>query len=444
MYTLSRFGVRVPLNSLSDEEKKTIVSDLIITPIPSEYEFNSIKYKVYSESKNNLYLPRNYREKYHPLVLPSYDSISVRFEGTLKESTKQVSASSTILKELRERTGTILSLPTGYGKTTVALYVASHMAMKTLIIVHKEFLLNQWIEKIQQFLPTARIGKIQGDVIDVNNKDIVIGMLQSLSSKDYPAETFEGFGLTIIDETHHICTRTFSRVFSKFNTAYVLGLSATLERKDGLTYVIHYFLGQVGYFAERKNQTKVTVKTVRITHQDPFPMNNFGKPNMSEAITMLTEMKHRNDTLLSVVLDVNRKRKILILTDRRNHCSWLCDTLCAGGLDAGIYMGGMKVDELKKNESKSIIVGTYSLAHEGLDIPSLDCILLATPKSNVIQAVGRILRETHGKQFDPLVIDLIDLWGPFNHQYKKRKAYYVDAGFTLDSEAKIQFQFQTE
>ena len=145
-------------------------------------------------------------------------------------------------------------------------------------------------------------------------------------------------------------------------------------------------------------------------------------------------MKTRNELILSLVKEMDSKRKLLILTDRRDHCFLLSDmfTEVYGADWVGLYMGGMKHDELKSSENKSIIIGTYSLAHEGLDIPSLDSILLATPKSNIIQAVGRILRETTGKMFDPYVIDIVDLWGPFAHQFKKRKLYYKETGFTIN------------
>ena len=442
---LTRFGVKIPLSSVAPDEHRAMTTELTISPLPSDYDFRTVKYKIFSLSKNSIFVPRFYQPSRRTLTLPSFESISVEFVGSLRESTCQVTASDRVISELRTKTGCVLSLPTGYGKTTVALHVLAKMAIKTLIIVHKEFLMNQWIEKIKQFLPSARIGKIQGDVVDVVDKDVVVGMLQSLSGRAYPESTFSSFGLTIIDETHHICTRTFSRIFGRFNTAYVLGLSATLERKDGLTHVIHYFLGDVGFFAERKNQKNVSVKSLKLTHHEPFPVNTCDKANMSEAITMLTTMDRRNELILTTVNEIEAGRKMLILSDRRDHCTWLQNALQQRGLDTGLYMGGMKLEQLKESETKSIIVGTYSLAHEGLDIPALDCIFLATPKSNIIQAVGRILRETQGKQYDPLVIDIVDLWGPFNNQYKKRKAYYTATGFTfLDAQASVQPVFQTE
>jgi superfamily II DNA or RNA helicase len=104
-----------------------------------------------------------------------------------------------------------------------------------------------------------------------------------------------------------------------------------------------------------------------------------------------------------------------------------------GETSSGLFIGGMKPDEYRTNETRQIIVGTYSLAHEGLDIPALDTIILATPKSNIVQAVGRILRETTGKQHHPLVIDVVDRWGPIQYQYRKRERYYTETGFTFDS-----------
>ena len=428
---LTRHGVQIPINSLTIDERNKVKSDLTVSPLHTEYILKPVSYKIYSESKNNLYVPRFYKS-FHKLVsLPPFAKIDVKFAGNLKESTCQISASKAVLDKLASDTGCLLSLPTGYGKTTVALHVISALGMKTLIVVHKEFLMNQWVDKIQQFLPNARVGKIQGSVMDVENKDVVVGMLQSLSSREYPGHVFADFGLTVIDETHHICARTFSRIFTKFNTAYVLGLSATLERKDGLTHVIHHFLGDVAFFTERKNQTKVVVKTVKIAHDIPFPTNALGKVNMSEAVTMLTSMTGRNTMLLSVLEEMDPGRKILVLSDRREHCKWLCDYLEKNNKNAGLYIGGMKAEELYQSEQKTIIIGTYALAHEGLDIPTLDCVVLATPKSNINQAVGRILRETPGKRFDPLIVDLMDIWGPFISQYQQRKRYYVETGFTL-------------
>lgn len=115
--------------------------------------------------------------------------------------------------------------------------------------------MNQWIERIHQFLPDATIGKIQGQVIDVENKDIVLCMIQSLVSKEYPSHLFESFGFTIIDEVHHISSQTFSNSLFKVVTKYMLGLSATMERKDGTTKIFKMFLGDVVHKVDVKTNT---------------------------------------------------------------------------------------------------------------------------------------------------------------------------------------------
>ena len=124
------------------------------------------------------------------------------------------------MKAAHEKGGGLLEIHTGAGKTVMGLNIISQLKKKTLIIVHKEFLLRQWIERIEQFLPNAKVGKIQGEVIDIENKDIVIGMLQSLSMKDYPKSIFDSFGLSVYDECHHIGAEVFSRVLFKVVTKY--------------------------------------------------------------------------------------------------------------------------------------------------------------------------------------------------------------------------------
>jgi superfamily II DNA or RNA helicase len=371
----------------------------------------------------------------------------MEFVGRLKQSTHQVEASDTVFSKLVDETNAtqrqyngnaihcgILSLPTGYGKTTVALHIMCRFRIKTLIIVHKEFLMNQWMERITQFVPAARIGYIQGPKVDIENKDVVIGMLQSLSSKDYDRALFREFGLTIVDETHHICTRMFSKFLLRYNTKYLLGLSATLERKDGLTNVIHWLMGPVLYQTHRsKNHDVVVTKYVYECEEynQEFPLNRNGKVNIPMAINKLTESHHRNQFIMELVRHcIIQKRKVLVLTDRRQHCFDILD-LCKHISIGGLYIGGMKAEELAESETKELIVGTFTLAHEGLDIPALDTLILATPKSDIVQAVGRILRETPGKVNYPLVMDMVDHWGPFKGQYYKRQKYYKSAGFTI-------------
>ena len=180
---------------------------------------------------------------------------------------------------------------------------------------------------------------------------------------------------------------------------YTLGLTATPNRADGLTEVLFWFLGPIFFAIERENQGQVIVH--RVDYKDESfqlapPTTRMGKISLAEMITILTENHLRNKMIVNMVMKI-KNRNILILTDRRNHCTLLQEMLQNKGKDVGLYMGGMKQKDLKQSEKASIIIGTFSQAHEGLDIPKLDTLILATPKSNIKQAVGRILRETPGK-----------------------------------------------
>ena len=321
--------------------------------------------------------------------------------------------------------------------TVIALNIISKLQTKTLVVVHKGFLLNQWVERIEQFLPGARVGKIQGQVIDIDNKDIVIGMIQSLSMKEYPQDMFSSFGLTIVDECHHISSEVFSRTLQKIVTRCMLGLSATMERKDGLTPVFKMFLGDIVYSEKREEEDPVVVKGIEYIAKDDDEFNETkydyrGNPAFSTMITKLCSYSHRTEFILSVLkkeLEIKPDQQIMILAHNRNLLTYLYQAIETRGIaTVGYYVGGMKEAELKKSETKKVIVATYSMAAEGLDIKTLSTLILATPKTDVVQAVGRILRVKHER---PLIVDIVDSHDMFKKQWYKRRSFYLKCKYRV-------------
>ena len=316
------------------------------------------------------------------------------------------------------------------GKTVIALNIISRVGKKALIIVHKGFLLNQWVERIEQYLPTARVGRLQGQTIDIEEKDIVIGMLQSLSMKDYPADLFKSFGITIVDEVHHISSEVFSRSLLKIVTRYTLGLSATMNRKDGLTKVFKMYLGDILFKTLTKRDDKVIVKAIEYkTNDEEFnelETDFRGNPKFSTMITKLCKFNHRSEYIINIIkkeLDENPEQQMIILAHNKSLLTYLHDAIEHRNIaSVGYYVGGMKEEALKKSETKKVIIATYAMASEGLDIPTLTTLLFATPKTDITQSVGRILRTKHT---NPLVIDIIDQHEIFKLQWSKRKAYYI-------------------
>lgn len=314
--------------------------------------------------------------------------------------------------------------------TVMGIKLITLIKKKTLIIVHKGFLSDQWIERIKQFCPDAKIGLIQGQIIDIENKDIVIGMLQSLSMKEYPQDIFKSFGFVILDEVHHISSETFSRAMQKIVTKHSLGLSATMNRKDGLSFVFKMFLGDVVHKEKRDDGTQVLVKAIKYNNPDPeyneVEYDFRGNVKFSTMISKVGEYNNRSEFILSVMkneLEINPNQQILFLAHRKSLLTYMFKAIEHRNIaSVGFYIGGMKERDLKESENKTIILATFQMAEEGLDIKTLSSLVLATPKTDIVQAVGRILRIKHGA---PLIIDIVDSHEIFEKQFNKRRAFYI-------------------
>ena len=239
---LGNKGYTILKSELSIKHQLALKEMLMVKPfVPGSPVQVQKTYPVYRESDKKIYIPRYFGENLfgqpNEIKITEGTDINLVFQGALRDY--QIPVINKFISYVKNKNtlGGLLELPCAWGKTSASLYICSQLKKKTLVIVHKEFLMNQWIERIHQFLPSAKIGKIQGQVIDIEDKDIVLCMLQSLVLKEYPVTMFDSFGFTIIDEVHHISSETFSNALFKVVTKYMLGLSATMNRKDGTTKV---------------------------------------------------------------------------------------------------------------------------------------------------------------------------------------------------------------
>jgi superfamily II DNA or RNA helicase len=325
--------------------------------------------------------------------------------------------------------------------TALSLYIISKLKKKTLVIVHKDFLLKQWRERIEQFLPDARVGLIKAKVINIEGKDIVVGSLQSLAMKEYDKGTFDEFGLVICDEVHNFAAEVFSRALFKTNFKYSLGLSATMTRKDGLSKVFKWHLGDIVFKTRQKRVDEVNVICYEYFVEDKkYSKEELifnGKLNMARMINNICEYEPRINKIVNIIKNIKKNEKnrnILLLSDRRNHLKEIKEKLDAKSIgNPGYYVGGMKDDELKKSEEEcDILLGTFSMASEGMDIPKLDTIILSSPKSDIVQSVGRILRKKpEDRIYVPLIIDINDMFSMFINQSKKREKYYNKCKYNI-------------
>ena len=425
-------GYSIFKNSITVKEQQLIREELNIKPYVPKTSMNQASpFPVYRESQQKLYVPRLYGEKMYGIAneikISEGEDITLDFKGDLRPF--QIPIVNKYVEHAKKSGCGLLEVPCGFGKTVMALKIISLLKKKTLVIVHKEFLLEQWVERIQEFLPGAQIGRIQGQIIDTEDKDIVIGMLQSLSMKTYPTSLFQEFGLTIVDETHHIAAEVFSNALFQIVTPYMLGLSATMTRKDGLTRVFKLFLGEVVYKLKREETDNLLVKGIEYNNTDEdfshVVLNPRGQTHYAIMIKKLCEFNPRTEFILKVLKDMlsdEKNKQIMILAHNKNLLTYLYKAIEHRNMaSVGYYIGGMKQADLKLSETKKVIIATYAMAEEALDIKTLSTLLMATPKTDVTQAVGRILRVKHEL---PLVVDIIDQHPTFQNQWKKRITFY--------------------
>jgi len=422
-----------------------IKKELLVQPFQcGDYGEPDEPFPVFSENTQKIYIPKYYGlEKFgqpDEIKLDPGENIDLVFNGTLRAHqqepiSKCMEAFGT---HLTGRGGGILSLPCGEGKTACACYLISQLKKKTFVLVHKEFLLNQWVERISDFLPNSRIGKIQGDVIDIENKDIVIGMIQSISMKQYPLDLFDSFGFVILDESHRCPSRVFSKALAKINCTYMLGLSATPNRKDGLTKVLKWFIGDIIF--QRVGKSALNSELIRYVYccKDEVYSKEltgcYGKINSAGMINNIASFMPRTNFIVEKIVECIRdmNRQVLILSDRKDQLRDIERAMAEKGIEIGYYIGGMKQSALELSTKKLAILATYQMAAEGLDISTIDTIVLATPKTDIEQAVGRIRpKPGDSDRNTPLVIDIVDEFSIFENQAFKRLAFYKKKNYEI-------------
>jgi len=438
---INQKGYVIPKTNLSVSELALLKQELTLSP-KENYAGPKVKPQkicVYRENEQKIYIPRFYGiKKYGNPVKNDVslgDAIDLSFVKPIRDyQTKIVDI---YLDHVQTKcTGGILEVPCGRGKTVMALKICTELKKKTLILVHKEFLMNQWIDRIKEFIPNARVGKIQAKTIDISDKDIVIGMIQTIYDKQYPTDTFSSFGLTIIDEVHRVGSEEFSKTLLNIVTPYMLGISATVERKDGLTDILYMFIGDKIYSEAREDEDEVQVRAIQYEHDDEkynkVEVDVRDKVKYSTMISKISDFVPRQIFLLQILRDLileSDEKQIMVLSHKRDLLLFLQTEIEKEEFaTCGLYIGGMKQDKLQETEGKQIVLATFSMAAEALDIKSLNTLVMVSPKTDIVQSVGRILRtRSAGK----IIVDVVDTHDVFQNQWKKRRAYYKNANYHI-------------
>jgi superfamily II DNA or RNA helicase len=400
-------------------------------------------FAIYTETDKRIYVPRYYGLQ--KFGVPKKCTVSegqhrpnMNFIGTLRE--EQIEPVTNYINAAHDpqKRGGIISMKCGGGKTIMSVYVACQFKRKTMFVSHKDFLNQQFVDTVKQFVPNAKIGIIKQSKVDVEDKDFVVASLQSLAMREYDMNIFKEFGLVIIDEVHHMGAEVFSRAFRKLNVSMILGLSATLNRKDGMRKIFENYIGKSVYKQTHMDKIDVNVEIHKYFDPDTAYSSNKmlwnGKPNAAAMINNICSFAPRTEYAIQVlyrILETEPERKVLILSERLQQLRDIHEKI-ADKYTSGFYIGGMKQSQLDTSSEQQIILASYQMAAEGMNIPTLNTVIFASPISDIQQSIGRILREKPSeRKYVPLCIDIMDEFSIFTRKTYTRIKYYTQNNYNV-------------
>ena len=417
----------------SKNELQKLKRKLTVSP-ETKGNFQQKSFEVFRETDGyGLLIPMYFDILNYPPVQVTFknikdvDYLDVPNEIVLRENQKECYLSMKA-ELLLDYGGGIVQLETGMGKTIISIKVILESKKRTIIIVPKIELMNQWkAELVKWGPPNLKIGIFQGITRPDNDCQVVIGMLHTISmKKDVTADDLVDYNLAIVDEVHNVGSAVFSNLMFKLRPRYLFGLTATLKRNDSMEKVISWFLGKTIYDSEKNKTLKQATDVAIIEYNGKSSVEKYlrnGDIAVSSMISAITKDEERN----KIILDIIRKellcpqREIILVSDRVSQLVFLNKAL--GGELSGLFIGSMKREALCISKTKRVLLGTYAMVSEGFNLPKLNCLIFGSPRKTITQAIGRIYRKKH-EDIKPLIVDICDNFSIFKCQlYTRRKIY---------------------
>lgn len=393
--------------------------------------------RFYQETANGLVCPRGATgkimrlcesrgEKTHLIDNRRHlDPVDFTFHGYLRDFQAPV-----VHACLKKHFG-LLSAPTGSGKTAMVLYMIAQRCQPALILVHTRELLNQWANRIQTFLG------IEAGIIGDGRYDIqpvTVATIQTLIK--HAEDVAPYFGYLVLDECHRAPAMQYARAIEYFDCLYMTGLTATPYRRDGLSKVISWYIGDVAgqvYKADLLDSGQLCPAQVNWieTH---FSSTTDATENYGKALSELAENRERNQLICRTVAESNGHGISLILSDRKAHCRILAEILKKQhGIRAEVLTGSTgardrkRILEALQQGRCRYLIAPGQLIGEGFDLPTISSMFLTTPvkyHGRLIQYIGRALRPAPRKE-KAMIFDFVDVRNPvFQAQAKSRSYTY--------------------
>ena len=370
--------------------------------------------------------------------------IDVRFHGELRPE-QQLAANAMAAHDIG-----VLAATTAFGKTVLAAWLIARRGVNSLVLVHRQQLLEQWVERLASFLdvPAKSIGRLGGGRKSLTGR-IDVALIQSLVRKGVVHDCVGSYGHLVVDECHHLPASSFELVARRAKARYVTGLSASITRKDGHHPIIFMQCGPVRYRVNARQQAALRP----FTHHVLVRPTGFRAPDLAAADSRvefqrlyeaLTQNPGRNQLICrDVIAAVQAGRFPLVLTERTEHLRLLATQLSAAIPHVITLQGGMGRKQIQAamaslaqvpDDQGRALLATGRYIGEGFDEPRLDTLFITLPVSwrgTIAQYVGRLHRLHAGKR-EVQVYDYADLDVPMlARMFERRCAGYEAVGYTL-------------
>lgn len=415
-------SVVVPLDQLSDSEKKEIIQDLTVSSKAGFGPYaKNVEIYLYAPEDDDVFIPFYYAtQKYKQFPNDGFTETSIEFEGKLREHQKDVVEKA--MNRLRKTRCVFLSMATGKGKTLTSIYLSCQLKLKVCVLLYRVNLFSQWEESIQKVIPNAKIQILNTkDKIDPSADFYLINPSTVIKR---PRSDFSDIGLLIADEAHALCSESLSKSLLHFTPKYCIGLSATPERSDNLHTILDFHFGKstdhihVPLYVEHnyyKFDTNLTPEVKK---------NRMAETDWNSVLEFQATHSERN-LWIANVCKFFKERNILILCKRVSHVQKLCEILKNDGESVDYTTGTKK----KFDTDARILVSTYSKSGVGFDHPKLDMMIVASDVEEMFeQYFGRCVRR---EDVIPIFVDFVDNNNTLERHFKTRKNYSKKVGGTL-------------
>jgi superfamily II DNA or RNA helicase len=410
------------IDELEYEIREKINTELQIKLEDNKYNSSAPSRYIYPYEivEDDIYLPFAYAFRQLKLQRPTrnmFPTISINFEAELRPEQKVVNKEA--IEILSKKGSVIISCYCGFGKSICSINLACNIGFKTLIIVNKIVLMKQWMESINQFCPSATVQKL---TVKSVKKESDFYIMNAINIPKMGKHFFADIACVIIDEAHLIMAETLSKSLQFVSPRYLIGLTATPYRPDGLDILLELYFGK--YKIIRKLFREHTAYVVQTGFVPRLELAKNGKINWGVILDSQANDEARNELILKIVQHF-QERTFLILVKRVIQGNYLISKLTELGENVTSLLGSQQ----EFNVDSRIIVGSCQKCGTGFDHPRLDTLLLAGDiEEYFVQYIGRVFRR---QDVVPIIFDLVDRNPILKKHFNTRRSVYLEHGGTV-------------